>query len=95
MKLDKDIEKMSLAARGQELMRVRKLIRTHKKKKDNARCWHTDLQLYSATLPEGSRGAGEMSLPLPLLIQNCKKYIRGQQCTLHGCKKKGKHFGTR
>lgn len=90
MKLDKDITEMSSAARGHELMRIRSLIRTHKKKRNNGRCWHNDIQLYDRTLPEGCKEAGKMTLPFHVLIRNCRKYIRGQQCTLHGCKKKGR-----
>jgi hypothetical protein len=86
MKLDRDVKAMSHRARGRELMRLRALIRTHKKKKDNARCWHCDEQLYKRTLPEGSEGAGRMTLSEAVLLRNCKKYIRGQQCTQRGCR---------
>lgn len=81
--LDKDIKDMSFGERGRELARVRRLIRTHKAKKNNARCWHNDEQLYARTLPEGSANAGKMILPENILIRNCKHYIRGQQCTRH------------
>lgn len=80
MNLDKDLHLMSFAARGQEIMRIRRLIRTHKKKKDNARCWLNDLQLYDDILPEGSGKAGRMNLPACVLLKNCKKYILGQKC---------------
>lgn len=85
MKLDKDIQTMSFKARGQELMRLRSLIRTHKKKRDNARCWHNDETLYAKTLPEGSDGAGKMTLPEEKLLRNCRLYIRGQQCVNRRC----------
>jgi hypothetical protein len=80
MKLDDDIKKMSHAKRGKEIARLRRLIRTHKAKKDNARCWHNDEQLYDKTLPEGSANAGKMTLPEDVLLQNCKRYIKRQQC---------------
>ncbi len=82
MKLDKDILEMSHAERGQELMRVRKLIRTHKAKRNNARCWLADLMLYAKTLPEKNTGAGSMDLPIQVLLKNCRQYIVGQQCSL-------------
>lgn len=94
MKLDLDIKAMNLSARGQELMRLRNLIRTHKSKRDNARCWHNDEELYARALPEGSRGAGKMLLPEVVLLRNCKRYIRNQQCISRGCKKKGIRHGT-
>lgn len=84
--LDKDIKKMSFGERGRELMRLRRLIRTHKAKKNNARCWHNDEQLYARALPEGSAHAGKMILPETTLLRNCTRYIRGQQCALHGYK---------
>lgn len=84
MKLDKDVKAMSKSARGQELMRVRRLIRSHKQKRDNARCWLNDERLYDQVLPEKSAGAGKMTLPEEVLLRNCKRYIRRQKCT--GCK---------
>ena len=85
MKLDSDVKKMSFKERGQELARLRKLIRSHKNKSDNARCWHTDTQLYERALPEGSAGAGQMNRPELVLLGDCKKYIHGQQCFKRGC----------
>ena len=85
MKLDSDIKEMSLGERGQELARLRQLIRIHKNKQNNARCWHTDTQLYDRTLPEGSTGAGQMNRPELVLLSDCKKYIRAQQCFKKGC----------
>jgi hypothetical protein len=81
VKLDTDVKKMSSGERGQEIARLRKLIRTHKRKRDNARCWHGDEELYARTLPEGSRNAGRMTLPEDVLLRNCRKYIRGQKCS--------------
>ena len=89
MKIDSDIKEMTFAERGQELARLRQLIRTHKKKKDNARCWHNDTQLYDRALPEGSTGAGQMNQPEQILLGNCKKYIRGQQCFNRDCNRSG------
>lgn len=85
MKLDQDIKEMTFSERGQEIARLRKLIRTHKDKKDNARCWHTDTQLYEKALPEGAKGAGQMNRPELVLLRDCRKYIRGQQCFKRGC----------
>ena len=79
MKLDKDVADMGLGERGQEIMRLRRLIRAHKKKKGNARCWLNDATLYERALPEGSSGAGRMDLPEEVLLKNCQRYIRGQQ----------------
>lgn len=79
MKLDKDVKTMSKAQRGREIQRLRKLIRTHMGKKNNARCWLSDVQLYNRALPEGSSGAGRMDLPEAVLLGNCRRYIRGQQ----------------
>ena len=89
MKLDRDVKDMSSGKRAQELMRLRGLIRTHKRKKDNARCWLNDKQLYARALPEGSRGAGRMTLPKEVLLRNCERYIHNQQCSQHNCTKKG------
>jgi hypothetical protein len=88
MKIDIDVKEMTFSERGQELARLRSLIRTHKNKKDDARCWHTDTQPYEKALPEGSIDAGQMNQPEDVLLCNCKKYIRGQQCFKRGCLKK-------
>lgn len=88
MKLDRDIRAMGSAELRRELMRVRSLVRTHKKRKDNARCWHADLELYARILPEGDKGAGKMKLPEHVLLRNCWRYVQRQQCTKYGCKGK-------
>jgi hypothetical protein len=80
--LDRDVKKMSFGARGRELMRLRRLIRTHKNKRGNARCWHADLELYARTLPENVRNSGQMDLPKDVLLRNCSRYIDRQQCQL-------------
>lgn len=82
MKTERDILGMSFGKRGRELQRLRALIRTHKRKPNNARCWHTDEQLYDRALPEGSKDAGRMTLPEKVLLRKCKQYIRGQQCDM-------------
>ena len=79
MALDGDIRKMTHAERGRELQRLRNLIRTHRSKKDNARCWLNDRQLYNKALPEGDQNAGRMLLSFDTLIANCRRYIQGQQ----------------
>ena len=90
MKLDKDIKRMSHGKRGQELMRLRRLLRTHKAKENNARCWLNDRNLYDKALPEKSEGAGRMNLPEKVLLSNCRKYIRGQKCDMGKCPRKEK-----
>jgi hypothetical protein len=85
-RLDPDLRTMTAGKLRQELMRVRNSIRWHRDLKDNARCHHSDQQLYAKTLPE-QVPAGEMTLPEDVLFNKCVPYIRGQQCVLHGCKK--------
>ncbi len=85
MKLDGDVKKMSSGKRGQEITRLRTLIRSHKSKQNNARCWHNDEHLYAKALPEGSKSAGRMILPITILLRNCKRYIKGQQCSKSSC----------
>jgi len=80
MKLDDDIKNMSFEQRGKALQRARNLVRTHKNKKNNARCWINDLNLYDKLLPEGIEKPGKMDLSLDILLENCKKYIEGQKC---------------
>ncbi len=94
MKLYADILDMSAGERGRELMRLRTLIRTHKVKRGNARCWHNDIMLYERALPDRSDGAGRMDLPFAVLISECKRYIRGQQCTEDRCKRGVRHVHT-
>ena len=74
---------MSHGERGQALARVWALIRTHKRKCNNGRCWQNDIALYKRTV--GTRGSGRMDLPEKVLFRNCKRYIRGQQCSLKKC----------
>jgi hypothetical protein len=87
MALDKDVKKMSFSKRGEEIQRLRKLIRTHKSLKNNARCWLSDLALYDRALPEGSGGAGKMMLPKKTLLIQCASYIDRQQRDI--CPKSG------
>lgn len=79
MRLDREIKEMTLGERGRELQRLRMLIRTHKSKSRNGRCWKNDENLYDLALPEGSEGGGRMDLPFDVLIAGCRKYIKGQQ----------------
>ena len=76
MKLDDDIKEMTFAERGQELARIRSLIRTHKKKRRHARCQFNDDFLYKHSLPEGSENVGYMDLPIDVLLRGCEKYIK-------------------
>jgi hypothetical protein len=89
MKLDKDVAEMNSSERGQELQRLRSLIRTHKRLKNNARCWLSDVALYDRALPEGSSGAGRMDLPREVLLVQCDRYIRNQQRNISFSKKSG------
>lgn len=86
MKLDADIKAMSTGDLKQELQRIRSLVRTHKGRKGNARCWHVDLELYESVLPEGCEGAGKMNLSKDVLLKKCNGYIDRQQCVLRGCR---------
>lgn len=85
-RLDPDLRTMTAGELRQELMRVRNSIRWHRGLDNNARCHHSDQQLYAKTLPEQAP-AGKMTSPEDVLLKHCKQYIRGQQCELHGCKK--------
>ena len=94
MKLDKDVKDMTAGEARQALMRVRRLIRTHKRKKGNARCFHNDTALYNATLPEGSRGSGVMDLSEKEHLKKCARYVRLQQCSANGsCSRRGEANG--
>jgi hypothetical protein len=78
------VRSMTWLERGQEIERLRKLIREHKGKKGNARCHHNDKKLYKESLPEGSRGMGVMELSEKEHLRACKRYVRRQQCG-HKC----------
>lgn len=73
-------ESASSAALRSEIERLRKAIRKHRDAANNARCWHNDLALYGA-LPEGV-APGKMTDPEEVLLRNCRRYIRRQQCRL-------------
>ncbi|MBX4200124.1 hypothetical protein KW790_01525 [Candidatus Parcubacteria bacterium] len=85
VELEEDLKCMSKEELAQELMRVRGLIRMHKRMEDNDRCWHNDAVLYDRVLPEGSEGRGRMDLPEGVLMRNCLRYIRGQKCERYKC----------
>lgn len=84
MKLDRDLKELSAGEARQELMRIRRLVRTHRDRRENARCWHADLELYARILPE-QVAPGRMTLPLGTLLMNCERYIRRQQCQAGIC----------
>ncbi len=84
---DSDVKKMSVVELRHLLMKYRRFLRKHRDRRGNARCWHGDLELY-ALLPEG-KPAGRMDQPEAVLLGECRRYIRRQQCTLHGCRKRG------
>lgn len=71
---------MSTGQLRRELTRVRNAVRKHSKADGNARCWHNDLKLYEAGLPE-AEPAGKMIQPIEDLIKRCRQYIKRQQCT--------------
>ena len=77
---DEDVADMSAVQIRRELLRLRKAIRKHRDAANNVRCWHNDLVLYGL-LPEGS-ASGKMTDPEEVLLRNCKRYIRRQQCHL-------------
>lgn len=84
-KQNPDIKRMTSAQLRRELMQLRHAIRKHRDAQNNARCWHNDLQLYAA-LPE-EQDPGKMIGDEATLLRNCKRYIRRQQCILHGCRR--------
>lgn len=67
-------------------MKLRHAIRKHRDAEENARCWHNDLSLYSVL--EEEVVPGKMRGPEKILLQNCLRYIRRQQCSKPDCKKK-------
>ena len=77
---DADLEAMAPAELKREAARLRKAVRKHRDAVNNARCWHNDLALYGA-LPEGS-APGKMTDPEEVLLRNCARYIRRQQCRI-------------
>lgn len=82
---DSDVKEMTLAELRREVMKLRHGIRKHRDTDENARCWHNDLALYGL-LPE-EEPPGKMMEPEEKLLVNCRRYIRRQQCGLHGCKR--------
>jgi hypothetical protein len=80
---DEDIKGMSPAELRREAMRLRDAIRKHRDAEENARCWHNDLALYGV-LPE-NEPPGRMDGPEEVLLRNCRRYIRRQQCDGSGC----------
>lgn len=80
---DDDIKVMTPGALRTELRKIRKALRKHRDAKDNARCWHNDVELYGA-LPEAKK-PGAMHGDEATLLRNCKRYIRRQQCFKGDC----------
>lgn len=79
IKLDPDVKGMDASPEAkQTIMRLRRGIRKHRDKDENARCWHADLELY-ALLPE-EKPAGRMDQPKETLLGNCERYIDRQKC---------------
>jgi hypothetical protein len=79
-KLDVDVREMSEADAKQELMRLRALIRKHRKAEGNARCWLLDEELYEKGLPEGGRQNSPKLPPPPrrTFLKNCERYYDRQ-----------------
>ncbi len=86
-KMDADLKAMTPARLRREIMRLRRVLRKHRDADENARCWHNDLALY-AVLPEG-KPPGKMTLPEAVLLKNCRRYIRRQQCQANACSGRG------
>lgn len=82
MALDPDIRSMTGGHARRELMRVRQLVRTHRDRREDARCWHADAELYARILPEQSP-PGRMDGDKQRLLVHCARYIDRQQCS--GC----------
>ncbi len=80
-KLDAGVERMSLGERGKEIMRLRAIIRTHKKANGNARCWLLDEWLYEQALPEGGRVASPALPSRTIFLGNCERYYN-RQCPI-------------
>ncbi|MEK7583902.1 MAG: hypothetical protein AAB490_01545 [Patescibacteria group bacterium] len=78
---DTDVEKMAQGQLRREVKRLRDGLRKHRDARSNSRCWHNDLGLYGL-LPEGKK-PGKMLGDEKMLLRNCKRYIRRQQCFLH------------
>jgi hypothetical protein len=89
-RMDEDVASMSFAECGREIVRLRQLIRTHKNKDGNGRCWMNDRNPYNKALPEGDKGAGRMDSPREVLLVNCKQCITGQK--RRRCSKKRKRW---
>ena len=86
VKQDADVKRMTPAQLRREVTRLRHAIRKHRDADQNARCWHNDLAL-AALLPE-EKYPGKMTGPEEKLLANCRRYIRRQQCSIHGCRRK-------
>jgi len=82
-KQDLDVKTLSIGALRREVMKLRSKIRWHRDRNENQRCHHCDLELYSV-LPE-EKPAGRMTQAEEVILKKCKRYIRRQQCVLHGC----------
>ena len=76
---DPDLANKTIGELRREIMHLRRVVRKHRDARDNARCWHNDLELYGRTLPE-AKPAGRMNLPESVLLSRCRAYVRRQQC---------------
>ena len=82
-KQDDDLKGMSIGQLRREVMKLRGKIRWHRDRDENQRCHHCDRELYGV-LPE-EEPPGQMTEPEEVILRKCKRYIRRQQCELHGC----------
>jgi hypothetical protein len=82
-KQDVDLRDMPIGQLRREVMKLRGKIRWHRDRDENQRCHHCDLELYGV-LPE-DEPPGKMTEDEDMILQKCKRYIRRQQCALHGC----------
>jgi len=90
---DPDVKEMTVGRLRREVMRLRRAVRKHRDAQGNARCWHNDLKLYEAALPE-AEPAGRMDQPIEELLRNCQAYIKRQQCDKHSCLRSKKNIKT-
>ena len=75
MNLPKDVRRMSLGARGKEILRLRRAILLWAKATDNARCHEEDDRLARVV---GLRGRGKITLDSCKFLRNCRNYVRIQ-----------------
>lgn len=74
MKIDKDLDNMSLIELQQEVMKLRNSIRYHRDQKGHDRCWIDDYKLY-ALLEDIDQTSINYQMPdKKCFLDNCEKY---------------------